>query len=76
VTALAEWMLTLPEEGVTAEEYDRMPEDFEGDPDELPVRPQQVLLAVEIMSKGKCECRPAGQTGRIRMRRNSTLLAF
>jgi Uma2 family endonuclease len=110
-------MLTLPEEGVTAEEYDRMPEEicrrieivdgsiivspsatprhnriarmlansleeaapapwqvttdvdlrisdvplhnrrpdvlvFDGDPDELPVRPQHVLLAVEIMSKG------------------------
>src|SRR4051812_25299894 len=25
---------------------------FSGDPDELPVRPQHVLLAVEIMSKG------------------------
>jgi hypothetical protein len=25
---------------------------FSGDPDELPVRPQQVILAVEIMSKG------------------------
>jgi Uma2 family endonuclease len=117
VTALPEWMLALPEEGVTAEEYDRMPEEicrrieivdgsiivspsatprhnriarllansledaaptpwqvttnvdlrisdvplhnrrpdvlvFSGDPDELPVRPQQVILAVEIMSKG------------------------
>jgi Uma2 family endonuclease len=117
VPALPEWMLTLPEEGVTAEEYDRMPEEicrrieivdgsiivspsatprhnriarllansleaaapapwqvttdvdlrlsdiplhnrrpdvlvFSGDPDELPVRPPQVLLAVEIMSKG------------------------
>ena len=117
MTALPEWMLTLPEEGVTAEEYDRMPEEvcrrieildgsiivspsatprhnriarmlansleeavpspwqvttdvdlrladvplhnrrpdvlvFSGDPDRLPVRPHQVLLAVEIMSKG------------------------
>ncbi|MGH3376069.1 MAG: Uma2 family endonuclease [Actinoallomurus sp.] len=117
MTALPEWMLTLPEEGVTAEEYDRMPEEicrrieildgsiivspsatprhnriarmlanaleeaapapwqvttdvdlrisdvplnnrrpdilvFDGNPDELPVRPQHVLLAVEIMSKG------------------------
>lgn len=117
MTALPEWMLTLPEEGVTAEEYDRMPADlcrrieivdgsvivspsatprhnrmarllanaleaavstpwqvttdvdlriadvplhnrrpdilvFDGDPDRLPIRPDQVLLAVEIMSKG------------------------
>jgi Uma2 family endonuclease len=117
VTALPDWMLTLPEEGVTAEDYDRMPEEicrrieildgsiivspsatprhnriarllanaleqvapapwqvttdvdlrlsdvplhnrrpdilvFSGDPDILPVRPHQVLLAVEIMSKG------------------------
>jgi Uma2 family endonuclease len=117
VTALPEWMLTLPEEGVTAEEYDRMPAElcrrieivdgsiivspsatprhnriarllanaleeaapspwqvttdvdlriadvplhnrrpdvlvFTGDPDRLPIRPQQVILAVEIMSKG------------------------
>lgn len=117
MTALPEWMLTLPEEGVTAEEYDRMPEEicrrieivdgsiivspsatprhnriarllansleraapspwqvttdvdlrladvplhnrrpdvlvFKGDPDVLPVRPKQVLLAVEVMSKG------------------------
>lgn len=117
MAALPEWMLSLPEEGVTAEEYDRMPDEicrrieivdgsiivspsatprhnriarmlanrleeaapapwqvttdvdlrisdvplhnrrpdvlvFDGDPDELPVRPQQVLLAVEIMSKG------------------------
>ncbi|MDN3355541.1 Uma2 family endonuclease [Actinomadura sp. DC4] len=117
MTALPEWMMALPEEGVTAEEYDRMPEEicrrieivdgsiivspsatprhnriarllansiedaapppwqvttdvdlrisdiplhnrrpdilvFSGDPDELPVRPHQVLLAVEIMSKG------------------------
>lgn len=117
MTALPEWMLTLPEEGVTAEEYDRMPEEicrrieiidgsiivspsatprhnriarllanaleeaaptpwqvttdvdlrlsdvplhnrrpdilvFSGDPDVLPVRPQQVILAVEVMSKG------------------------
>lgn len=117
MTALPEWMLTLPEEGVTAEEYDRMPDEicrrieivdgsiivspsatprhnriarllanslehaapapwqvttdvdlrlsdiplhnrrpdilvFSGDPDKLPVRPHQVLLAVEIMSKG------------------------
>lgn len=117
MAALPEWMLTLSEEGVTAEEYDRMPEEicmrieivdgsiivspsatprhnriswmlasalhaaapapwqvttdvdlrlsdvplhnrrpdvlvFQGDPDELPVRPHQVLLAVEIMSKG------------------------
>ncbi|MEV5712154.1 Uma2 family endonuclease [Actinoallomurus sp. NPDC052274] len=117
MAALPEWMLSLPEEGVTAEEYDRMPEEicrrieivdgsiivspsatprhnriarlfanaleaaapapwqvttdvdlrladvplhnrrpdvlvFDGDPDVLPVRPHQVLLAVEIMSKG------------------------
>jgi Uma2 family endonuclease len=117
VAALPEWMLTLSEEGVTAEEYDRMPEEicmrieivdgsiivspsatprhnriasmlasslhaaapapwqvttdvdlrlsdvplhnrrpdvlvFQGDPDKLPIRPHQVLLAVEIMSKG------------------------
>jgi Uma2 family endonuclease len=117
VTALPDWMLTLPEEGVTAEDYDRMPEEicrrieildgsiivspsatprhnriarllanaleqaapapwqvttsvdlrlsdvplhnrrpdilvFYGDPEILPIRPQQVLLAVEIMSKG------------------------
>jgi Uma2 family endonuclease len=117
MTVLPEWMLTLPEEGITAEEYDRLPEEvsrrieivdgsiivfpsatprhnriarllanrletavpapwqvtndvdlritdvpllnrrpdvlvFEGDPDMLPIRPLQVLLAVEIMSKG------------------------
>ncbi|HEX6470183.1 MAG TPA: Uma2 family endonuclease, partial [Streptosporangiaceae bacterium] len=110
-------MLTLPEEGITAEQYDRLPEEicrrieivdgsiivspsptprhnriarllanrleelapppwrvttdvdlriadvplhnrrpnvvvFEGDPDGLPIRPLQVLLVVEIMSKG------------------------
>ncbi|MFL6052383.1 MAG: Uma2 family endonuclease [Actinoallomurus sp.] len=113
MAALPEWMLSLPEEGVTAEEYDRIPEEIcrrieiidgsiivspsatpqhnriarlfanaleaaaptpwqvttdvdlrlagvplhnrrpdvlvlEGDPDALPIRPQQVLLAVEI----------------------------
>lgn len=117
MTVLPEWMLSLSEEGVTADEYDRMPEEicqrieivdgsiivspsatprhnriarllanalenaapapwqvttdvdlrladvplhnrrpdvlvFDGDPDKLPVRPHQVLLAVEIMSKG------------------------
>jgi Uma2 family endonuclease len=117
MTALPEWMLSLPEEGITAEEYDRLPEEicrrieivdgsiivspsatprhnriarllanrleevvpepwqvttdvdlriadvplhnrrpdvlvFEGDPDALPIRPLQVLLVVEIMSKG------------------------
>ncbi len=117
MAALPEWMLSLPEEGITAEEYDRMPEEicrrieivdgsiivspsatprhnriarrlanaleeaapapwqvttgvdlrpadvplhnrrpdilvFDGDPDELPVRAHQVLLAVEIMSRG------------------------
>lgn len=117
MAALPEWMLSLPEEGVTAEEYDRMPEElcrrieivdgsiivspsatprhnriarllanaleaaapapwqvttdvdlrladvplhnrrpdvlvFDGDPDRLPVRAHQVLLAVEIMSRG------------------------
>jgi Uma2 family endonuclease len=117
MTALPEWMLTLPEEGITAEQYDRLPEEicrrieivdgsiivspsptprhnriarllanrleelapppwrvttdvdlriadvplhnrrpdvvvFGGDPDVLPIRPLQVLLVVEIMSKG------------------------
>ncbi|MBA9007892.1 Uma2 family endonuclease [Thermomonospora cellulosilytica] len=117
MTSFPEWMLTLPEQGLTAEEYDRMPEEscrnieivdgrivvvpsatpahnrliwklahlleqaapapwqvtvdvdlrisdvplnnrrpdvlvFQGDPDSLPVRPPQVLLAVEVMSKG------------------------
>ena len=28
MTALPDWMLTLPEEGVTAEDYDRMPEEI------------------------------------------------
>ncbi|MBC6456772.1 Uma2 family endonuclease [Actinomadura sp. HBU206391] len=116
MTALPEWMSTLPEEGVTAEEYDRMPQEvcrrieivdgsiivypsatprhnriarllanaleeaapspwqvttdvdlrladvplhnrrpdivvFRGDPDHLPIRPPQVLLAAEIMSR-------------------------
>lgn len=115
--ALPEWMLSLPEEGITAEEYDRMPADvcrnieivdgrivaspsatprhnqiawrlahaldqaapapwqvttdvdlrisevpltnrrpdvlvFQGDPEQLPVLPAQVLLVVEIMSRG------------------------
>ncbi|RAY14281.1 Uma2 family endonuclease [Actinomadura craniellae] len=117
MTAFPDWMLALPEEGLTAEEYDRMPAEqcrnieivdgkiivspsatprhniiireianaltaavtspwhvtsdvdlriadvpllnrrpdvlvFQGDLDELPVRPHQVLLAVEVMSKG------------------------
>ncbi len=28
MTALPEWRLTLPEEGITAEEYDRLPEEI------------------------------------------------